>query len=329
MLKVSVIVPIYGVEAYIERCARSIFEQSYANIEFIFVDDCSIDRSIQILKNVIAEYPQRGNNITILSLPHNCGLAGARNSGIHKATGDFIIHIDADDYVDRDLVKKAVESQMSCDSDIVIWDYYIDYGTYKRLISQKEISNVHKRVLSLLKKDDMPCVWCNMIRRSLYNNYSIRNEEGVDYSEDYQIMPQLTYYAQRLSYIKEPLYYYNCSNSSSYTNNLNPHKMEQLFKTIDILSVFFNEKGTSFIDALRYSEVFSLSQYMNVVISQNNHNYDFKMLHDRWESMDSRYKSLLPIWRRLLFMIPDNFILMVYVVTGMKIQRFFRSLFHK
>ena len=75
---VSILVPIYNVERYIERCARSVFEQTYKNLEFIFVDDCSPDKSVKILERVAEDYPQWKGRIKILHHDYNRGLAAAR-----------------------------------------------------------------------------------------------------------------------------------------------------------------------------------------------------------------------------------------------------------
>jgi glycosyltransferase involved in cell wall biosynthesis len=90
--KVSILVPVYGVENYIERCARSLFEQTYENIEFVFVDDCSPDNSIQELEKIIKNYPNRKGQIKIIHHEKNIGLSGARHTAINNATGDFVIH---------------------------------------------------------------------------------------------------------------------------------------------------------------------------------------------------------------------------------------------
>ena len=100
MTKVSVIVPIFGVEKYIERCARSLFEQTLNDMEIIFVDDCTKDNSIRVLKTTIEDYPARINQIKILHHEVNKGLSHARETGVKAATGDYIAHCDSDDWVD-------------------------------------------------------------------------------------------------------------------------------------------------------------------------------------------------------------------------------------
>ena len=91
---VSVIVPIYGVEKYIERCARSLLEQTIENIEYIFVNDCTKDNSIAILESVIKEYPHREHQVRIIHHGTNKGLPQARKTGLLNAHGEYIAHCD-------------------------------------------------------------------------------------------------------------------------------------------------------------------------------------------------------------------------------------------
>ena len=100
--KVSVIVPIYNRENVIEPCARSLFEQSLNDIEYIYVDDGSKDRSVEVLKNILDNYPKRKTWVKIICQPDNKGVAVARRIGIEHATGEYIIHCDTDDWVDID-----------------------------------------------------------------------------------------------------------------------------------------------------------------------------------------------------------------------------------
>ena len=105
MMKVSILVPVYGVEKYIEKCAVSLFEQSYEDIEYIFVNDCTPDRSIEVLRGTIARYPQRQKQVVIIDHDVNRGLGAARHTATDAATGELVMHVDSDDY----LMPHAVE----------------------------------------------------------------------------------------------------------------------------------------------------------------------------------------------------------------------------
>ena len=126
-VKVSVCIPVYGVEKYIERCARSLFEQTMAEgIEFIFVNDCTKDRSIEILEQVLSEYPQRKEQVKIIHHKKNGGLVAARNTGLKHATGDYIIHCDSDDWVDLNMYEAMYNKAIETNADMVYSDFYIN-----------------------------------------------------------------------------------------------------------------------------------------------------------------------------------------------------------
>ena len=126
-MKVSILVPVFGVERFIERCARSLFEQTYPDLEYIFVDDGSIDRSIEILQSVVEEYPTRNAAVHLIKHDHNRGLGAARNTALDNATGEFVYHVDSDDYIDRDTIRLLVAKQKETNADIITGNALIIY----------------------------------------------------------------------------------------------------------------------------------------------------------------------------------------------------------
>ena len=108
-IRVSVLVPYYKASDFIARCARAIFEQTYQNIEYVFVDDCSPDNSIGILENVLLEYPQRKEQVIIIKHERNKGVSAARNTALRNSSGEFAIFVDSDDDMPRDAVEKLVK----------------------------------------------------------------------------------------------------------------------------------------------------------------------------------------------------------------------------
>ena len=125
MNKVSVIIPIYKVRNFIERCACSLFEQTLQDIEYIFVDDASPDDSIDILKSCVERYPERASHVHILVHEHNQGLPAARNTGLPVATGEYIFHCDSDDFVEKDMLEIMYKVATEEDADMVYCDFYL------------------------------------------------------------------------------------------------------------------------------------------------------------------------------------------------------------
>lgn len=137
MPKVSVIVPIYGVEEYIERCARSLFEQTMDDMEFIFVNDCTKDNSMDVLQRVMKDYPNRREQIKIICHTENKGLPQARKTGILVSTGDYIAHCDSDDWMEHDAYQLLYEKAINSESDMVFFDYCRTDGITKEDFTAK------------------------------------------------------------------------------------------------------------------------------------------------------------------------------------------------
>lgn len=202
MPKVSVIIPVYGVEKYIERCARSLFEQTLDDIEFIFVDDCTKDKSIEILESVLEEYPQRKPQTKIVHHEVNKGLPSARRTGIEIATGEYIAHCDSDDWVDVTMYEKMYEKAYSGDFDMVISNYYVSDGfthhTYYKAPLSSSPSTLYFNYIN---------IWVKLTRSSIYQENRFEAIYGT-MLEDRALSVQLTYYSKSIGLINEPLYYY-------------------------------------------------------------------------------------------------------------------------
>ncbi len=222
MIKVSVIVPIYGVEKYIEKCARSIFEQTYADLEIIFVDDCTPDNSITILKQVLDEYPQKKDKTQILSYPQNRGLAGARKFGLEAAHGDYLLQIDSDDYIEQnDMVETLVLKAIETSADIVICDYNIVKDGKKTHTHVNPSLNHIDCLKQILKGQVHSAVWNKLIRRSLYIDNNIAPIQGLNMMEDLSVMYRLLYFAKKLAYVPLPFYNYLLREGSISASKMN------------------------------------------------------------------------------------------------------------
>ena len=210
MPKVSVLVPVYGVEKYIERCARSLFEQTLNDIEFIFVDDCTPDRSIEILKSVIEKYrlrfAEKNYEVRIERMPTNSGQAAVRRHGIQLATGDYIIHCDSDDWVDVTMYEKMYNKAVEENADMVVCDYYRSDGVTHRedtgfISKQKELF-----IKEMLYMQTSWAVWNKLVKRELYHSTFVYPAGAM--AEDLLISIQLALFTNRISFLRENLYYY-------------------------------------------------------------------------------------------------------------------------
>lgn len=217
MPKISVIIPVYGVEKYIEKCARSLFEQTLEDIEYLFINDCTLDRSIDILLKVLAEYPNRKSQVRIYHMDKNSGQAIVRIKGLELATGDFIIHCDSDDWVSSDIYEKLYRNAIDNKSDIVFCDYYKAMDDDHFIEVHKTIRNCNKKTLMKMAfvGHELNTLWNALICKELYKN--VTHPKGPQ-GEDKTYMIQLIWKAQKCSYLPESLYYYR-DNPTSITNN--------------------------------------------------------------------------------------------------------------
>lgn len=216
MPKVSVIVPIFGVEKYIERCARSLFEQTLGDIEYIFVDDCTKDNSITVLERVIKDYPNRKSQITILHHETNKGLPQARKTGLLSARGDYIAHCDSDDWVDHKLFALMYEKAVEEKADLIVCDYQIHDGNNTiRKVQACHSTDIKVYIENMLFQRDHWSLWNKLIKRSAYYKDLIYPDGNM--GEDMVLTLQLVLNCQKMVYLQR-VYYYYFQNPNSITH---------------------------------------------------------------------------------------------------------------
>lgn len=266
MYQVSILVPIYEVEKYIERCARSLFEQTYDNLEYIFVDDCTPDKSIDILKQVMEDYPNRKNQVRIIKHERNRGLAAARNTALDAAQGSFLSHVDSDDYLDRDAIRLLVEKQEETGADIVSGNYYIIQPKRVKKAYEPEYRDQHEMLLKEISYlNTTHHIWRRLISSRLYRDHHVRVKEGVNFMEDWQQIAILVYYAKVVARIDGHIYYYDCTNSSSYVSDL-PHNKKlwcEAIESVCIVENFYADKEPEYKKLTHQAAFLILKQQMN------------------------------------------------------------------
>ena len=216
--KVSVIIPVYGVEQYIERCAISLFEQTLDNIEYIFVNDCTRDRSIDVLTSVIERYPNRKSQVKIIEMPQNSGQAAVRKRGLELASGEYIIHCDSDDSIDTRMYEELYTLATNQDCDVVICDFNIVSGE-SQYHSHQNIPTDKIELLGALLNEKVHGSLCNkLIKSSLYKQVGVLPKDNL--LEDLTYSVQLIANSKKHFHINKALYNYY-QHSTSITNNRN------------------------------------------------------------------------------------------------------------
>lgn len=323
---VSTLVPIYGVEKFIERCAVSLFEQTYPNIEYVFVDDCSKDRSIEILKETIKRYPQIEKRVKIIRHNQNGGLKASRNTAVENATGEFVIHVDSDDYVEKDAIEQLVTLQQRCDYDIVSCEYNMHCcnNVSRRVIADH--NSPKEMLISILRKENEPTTWGRLIRRSLYTENNLKWDEKSVMSEDWQMTPKLFYYAQKTAIIHIPLFNYNKENETSATAVFNPTKMVA-DSECKILFDFFEEKESIYQDALNYGHTKMVLSGLIALSTKSNCEESYDRYLEMLEACnETNIKQLGRKYKTVAILAKKKKFLAIYVQIGFFVNRIKRSI---
>lgn len=255
---ISVIIPIYGVEKYIARCAKSLFTQTKTeNVEFLFINDSTKDNSINILQDVILEYPHLKSQIRIIHHDVNKGLPSARNTGLSNANGQYVIHVDSDDFAEPCMLEYLYKAVVDNQADFAWCDYYITFNNKKRVISQLYFPTPLEAVRGMLRGSMKYNVWNKICRRALYEDNHICFPDGHAMGEDLTMI-MVALHAQRCVYVDKTLYNY-VQNEGQMTANYDQKKLASLRFNCDRLQNYIQ---SNFQDLSLESENASLCQLM-------------------------------------------------------------------
>ena len=246
-MKVSILVPVYGVEQFMEACAVSLFEQTYDDLEYIFVDDCTPDHSIEVLRSVMERYPKRQQQVQIIRHDRNRGLGAARATLLHAAQSDFIIYADSDDVMATDAVEKLCQRQQETGADIVSGAYrrlYADGRQGEAILPFKGDIDAMLRLM-LVQNTIEHHVWGRLIRRSLHTEGGIGFVEGINMAEDYCVMPRLLYQASSHAAIDDVVTLYRENTTGTFFNWLNHRNIQSYLGANHVVGQFLRDHDTA------------------------------------------------------------------------------------
>lgn len=219
MLKISVIVPVYRVEAYIEQCARSLFDQTYANVEFIFVNDGTPDASMSILRGLLEKEYSHLKDRTVIVEQENAGLPAARRAGLARASGDYVLFVDSDDWLETTAAQELAECAQRTGADLVFY----------KLIKEKKNKSVVRGDRDWTKQGGKMAFIKAMYTGKTYGYLVIKCFKRSIYTdneiyfppmgmlEDVYMATQLLYYSRSMYCLDRPLYHYRRTNPDSIT----------------------------------------------------------------------------------------------------------------
>lgn len=276
-MTVSIIVPIYNVAKYIEKCVRSLMEQTYENIQYVFVDDASPDRSIALLQKVLKDYPLRSTEVKLLVHEDNKGLPAARNTGIAHAVGDYIYHCDSDDWMDKNCIQEMLSTAVEQNADIVYTDWYLTFHKNERYMGQPNCANAKRAICAMLDGSMKYNVWNKLVKRELYSLNNISFPQGKGMGED-MTMIKLFAHAQKVAYIPKAYYHYMQTNSTAFTKK---------FKDSHLNDILENTQNTiAYLD-----EVFGKDTFLKECF--------FFQLNAKLPLLFSEDRSMFSVWRSL------------------------------
>lgn len=241
-IKISVIVSVYNTSKFLEKCLRSIMEQNLREIEIICVNDGSTDNSLEILEKLKLE----DERIIIIN-KKNGGLSSARNTGIRLAKGEYILHVDSDDWIEQNYFKEMYEKAKIDNSDIIISDFLIDYSNeilkYRKDNNKESLGNIES-INNLFLGKGCPNVWNKLIKAKLYKENNIYHPIGISIGEDLDVISKLFYYSNKIVKVNKAfVHYMQNDNSMTKDDKNNLRKIKDIYFVLNDLEKFFEEKN--------------------------------------------------------------------------------------
>ena len=336
---ISIIVPVYNAEKYLAQCLDSVVNQTYQELEIICINDGSKDNSIAILN----QYRNKDSRIVIFD-KSNEGVSATRNYGLKKSMGEYIMFVDADDWIDTETCEKAVSAMAFNDADIVMWTYVSEHGATRAkkvifptdiILEGQEVKNkLHRRYIGILDEElahpeqaDSLCpVWGKLYRRSLIERScaSFIELDKIGTYEDGMFNLEVFYYADRVVYLNQSLYHYRRENDFSVTSGYRKQLTDQWKNLFQIMKEYIekNNLPEQYEKALNNRIVLSiLGLGLNISEAEVSKKKQFKMisniLHDRQyqKACKSFEFQHLPLhWKLFYGSAAHGFTLGVYVL---------------
>ena len=237
---VSIVIPIYNVEKYLAECLDSVLEQTYTNIEVICVNDGSPDRSDVILQ----DYSIKDKRIKVIEI-ENQGLSGARNVGTYHCSGDYLMYLDSDDWVDADTIEIAVKNAVTANADVVLWNYVKEYSNGSRPVDVFKVRmmcegssfiQLHQHLIGLTGKqlrnpaqcDSISTAWGKLYRTEIIKDNNIQFvDTKVIGTEDLLFNASYFNYCQSAVVLPNRFNHYRKQNSGTLARRYKPRLLQQ------------------------------------------------------------------------------------------------------
>lgn len=297
MPKVSILVPIFNAEKFLPICLKSIFTQTYCDVEYIFVDDCSTDNSVMVLRNMIKQNDIPEENCSIVLHSENKGIATTRADLVNHAKGDYVLFVDSDDWIEANMVEEMLKATQNGQIDIVGCNFVVENKGSHSLVKENYSDNPYENMVRTINYDLFPSLWKLLIRRTLFEYFVI--VPNINIGEDHIISVKLYYYAKSFAILDKYLYHYVQYNTSCLSKQRCRGLMDHV-KVVGEIEKFFKEKNLM-DDRIDYllkmrkfniksnfltKEAFDLNQYKNI----------FQEADSIWRNMNYTRNEQIKFW---------------------------------
>ena len=306
MPKVSIIVPVYNVEKYIEKCLVSLVNQTLQEIEILIVNDGTKDNSMSIVKKFAVKYP---NKIIILE-KQNGGLSDARNYAIPYAKGEYIAFLDSDDYVEEDTYEQMYKIAQKENSDMVECDFYWEYKTK----TKNDIGVIYNNKKEMIEKVRV-VAWNKLIKKDILDKNKIIFPVGYRY-EDVEFTYKLIPYLDKVSFLKKPCIHYIQREGS--ISNVQNERTKEIYSVLEHVIDFYREKGIyeQYKEELEYIYIrFLLCSSLLRMTKIPQKQVRKKILTENWTKLNKIY----PNWKKNKILKERNSIKNLYIRSVNKI----------
>ena len=238
---ISVIVPVYNAEAYLEKCVNSLLSQTFKDFELLLVDDGSTDAS-----GMLCDAFARADTRVRTFHKANEGVSATRQFGLDQARGEYTIHADPDDWVEPNMVEELYAKAKAEDADMVICDYYVEFGKKTELKRQQPSTLDSETVLREMFQRLHGSLWNKLVKRACYKDFQIHFPPELHYSEDLYVVVSLLRHPIKVVYLPRAFYHYNQTvNPKSISRSADKRTYEWF--------VAANEKISSLLDETRFA----------------------------------------------------------------------------
>lgn len=238
--KVTVIIPVFKAEKDIERCCKALFEQTLDSIEYIFVNDCTPDNSLEVIENTLELFPNRKSAVKILHQPQNMGVSACRQLGLNNATGEYVIHCDSDDWPEIEMYETMYTTAITEGAETVCCDYYNDYPDRRILVVFPD-AFVDRPSFDIGPIEG--AVWNKLISHDLIKRCEAEFYQGINLGEDYGFVTPCRVMSKKNAVVHKPLYHYSQLNLNSITHNYTKERFLQVVNLACKTDSYFIEHG--------------------------------------------------------------------------------------